>query len=69
VRRSLSGGALLAALTVAAEPILGIHGHWPLGSAALLGAGGSVLLALGGKALGRAGLQRPDTADGDGDGA
>lgn len=61
--RRLVGCAALAALALAAEPLLGVHGHWPAGTSVLLGLGGSLLLTLGAKALGAAGLQRPDPGD------
>ena len=61
--RRLLGCAVLAVVAFSAEPALGIHGHWPVGTSVLLGLGGSLLLALGAKALGAAGLQRPDTAN------
>jgi hypothetical protein len=61
--RRLTGCVAVAALALAAEPALGIHGHWPTGFVSLLGVSGALLLAVGSKALGRAGLQEPDTAD------
>jgi hypothetical protein len=57
--------AAVAGVTIA-EPVLGVHGHWPVGLSGVLGLAGSVLLALSAKALGHAGLQRPDPADGEG---
>jgi hypothetical protein len=67
--RWLSGCLVLSALTLGAEPVLGIDGHWPIGTAALLGIGGSLLLALGAKVLGGAGLQQADPDDSGRDGA
>jgi hypothetical protein len=58
--RRLVGSVALAVLALAVEPLLGGHGHWPAGTSVLLGLGGSLLLTLGAKALGAAGLQRPD---------
>jgi hypothetical protein len=63
MRRWLAACLVLAVLAVMVEPVLGIHGHWPVGTAGLLGAGGSLLLALSAKTLGRAGLQKPDAGD------
>ena len=48
-----------------AEPVLGMHGHWPIGSSGVLGLAGSVLLALSAKALAHGGLQGPDPEDGE----
>lgn len=56
--------AAVVAVTVA-EPVLGVHGHWPIGLSGVLGLAGSVLLALSAKALAHGGLQRPDPADGE----
>jgi hypothetical protein len=67
MRRWFARGAWLAVLTLAAETALGIHGHWPVGTALLLGIAGSLLLAIGAKALGRAGLQRPESGEADED--
>ena len=70
MRRWLPACVALVGLALAAEPVLvGVHGHWPIGTSALLGVGGSLLLALGAKALGRAGLQRPDAGGAEEDGA
>jgi hypothetical protein len=67
MRRWLPGAVGITLLSVAAEAILGIHGHWPLGAGSLLGAGGSLLLAFGAKTLGGAGLQQPEEGDAEGD--
>ena len=56
--------AAVVAVTVA-EPVLGMHGHWPIGSSGVLGFAGSVLLALSAKALAHGGLQGPDPEDGE----
>jgi hypothetical protein len=66
MRRGLLATVVITLLAVAAEATLGIHGHWPLGTGGLLGVGGSLLLALGAKALGGAGLQRPEREDAEG---
>jgi hypothetical protein len=64
MRRFLGALVAAAAAVTVAEPMLGVHGHWPVGFSAALGLGGAVLLALSAKALGDAGLQRPDPGDG-----
>jgi hypothetical protein len=58
MRRRLSWCIAAAGLALAAEPALSVAGHWPLGTGAVLGVGGSLLLVLAAKALARAGLQR-----------
>jgi hypothetical protein len=69
MRRRLTACVVLTVLSVVLEPILGVRGHWPVGTSGAVGVGGSLLLALGPKVLGRAWLQEPDAAGMDGDGA
>jgi hypothetical protein len=64
MRRFLGALVAAAAAVTVAEPMLGVHGHWPVGLSAGLGLAGSLLLALSAKALGAAGLQRPDPGEG-----
>jgi hypothetical protein len=66
--RRLAGCVALTVLAVVLEPVLGVHGHWPIGTSGAVGVGGSLLLALGAKALGRAWLQEPDAGGMDGAG-
>jgi hypothetical protein len=60
VRRWLRPLGAATLLAVVAEPLLGVHGHWPTGAAAALGVVGGLALGFGAKALAQAGLQRPD---------
>lgn len=66
MRRWLVPLGATTVLAVVAEPLLGIHAHWPTGASAALGVVGGLALALGAKALGEAGLQRPDADQADG---
>jgi hypothetical protein len=60
VRRLVAPLGAVTVLAVVAEPLLGIHGHWPPGASAALGIAGGLALAFGAKALGETGLQGPD---------
>jgi hypothetical protein len=63
MRRLLGPLAGATALAVVAEPVLGIHGHWPTGAMAALGLVGALVLAFGAEALAEAGLQEPDAGE------
>jgi hypothetical protein len=65
VRRLLAPLAGLTVLAIVAEPILGVHGHWPTGAMAALGLIGALILAFGAEALAEAGLQEPDPGERD----